>query len=86
MAAKVSQLSSGLIARKGGATPAAPGPVSQQPVSQQSPEPKPKGTAGTIAVTVRLDPERYEKLKMFGVKNRRTNQDILVGALDSYLS
>ncbi len=83
MAGKVSQLSGGLIARKGGATPAAPKTPKAELVDLK---PKPKGTAGTIAVTVRLDPERYEKLKMFGVRQRRTNQDILVAALDAYLS
>jgi hypothetical protein len=46
----------------------------------------PHGTSGTIAVTVRLDPERYETLKIHGVKKRLTNQDILVAALDHYLS
>ncbi len=48
--------------------------------------PTPRGTAGTIAVTVRLDPERYERLKIYGAKGRRTNQDIMVEALDAYLA
>jgi predicted transcriptional regulator len=46
----------------------------------------PKGLAGTIAVTVRLDPERYERLKMHGVRRRQTNQQIIVAALDAYLA
>jgi predicted transcriptional regulator len=46
----------------------------------------PKGIAGTIAVTVRLDPERYERLKMHGVRRRQTNQQIIVAALDAYLA
>jgi predicted DNA-binding protein len=46
----------------------------------------PRGAAGTIAVTVRLDPERYERLKIHGAKTRRTNQDILVEALDAYFA
>jgi predicted transcriptional regulator len=37
-------------------------------------------------VTVRLDPERYERLKIHGAKTRRTNQDILVEALDAYFA
>jgi hypothetical protein len=48
--------------------------------------PPPKGIAGTIAVTVRLDPERYERLKMHGARRRRTNQQIIVAALDAYLA
>ena len=40
----------------------------------------------TIAVTVRLDEARYERLKSYGSKYRVTNQDILVAALDRFLS
>ena len=43
-----------------------------------------RGLQGTIAVTVRLDPIRYERLKVHGVRVRRTNQKILVKALDDY--
>jgi hypothetical protein len=39
----------------------------------------------TIAVTVRLDEIRYERLKRFGGKHRITNQDIIVAALDHFL-
>ncbi|HJS86012.1 MAG TPA: hypothetical protein VJ779_11195 [Acetobacteraceae bacterium] len=44
----------------------------------------PRGLHGTIAVTVRLDPRRYERLKIHGARLRRTNQEILVEALDRY--
>jgi hypothetical protein len=43
-----------------------------------------RGLHGTIAVTVRLDPARYERLKVHGARVRRTNQEILVEALDDY--
>ena len=79
MASKVSQLNDGLIARKGKAAPTAPKPI-------ESDKTKPRGIAGTIAVTVRLDPKRYEDLKLHGVRHRRTNQDILTAALDAYLA
>jgi hypothetical protein len=131
MAAKVSQLSSSLIARKGSAIPSSAsllpeenarqeepactlpkprmatgeqqsgpteqqsGPTEQQsgPTEQQSGPtdekrsgaPIPKGTANTIAVTVRLDEERYRKLKHYGVDHRKTNQQIFVEALDALL-
>jgi predicted transcriptional regulator len=39
----------------------------------------------TIAVTVRLDEARYERLKRFGSQHRITNQDIIVAALDHFL-
>ena len=46
---------------------------------------------GTLAITVRLDPVRYEALKAAAARARagksgpKTNQEILVTALDSYL-
>lgn len=43
-----------------------------------------RGLHGTIAVTVRLDPARYERLKVHGARLRRTNQEIIVQALDNY--
>jgi hypothetical protein len=39
-----------------------------------------------VAVTVRLDPDHYERLKLYGLKRRLTNQQILVRALDLFLS
>ena len=87
------RLDGGLIARKGEAAPAISAPPIDPPASAPAsitPEIRaasavPKGVGGTIAVTVRLDPERYERLKMHGARQRRTNQQILVAALDAYL-
>ncbi len=85
------RLDSGLIARKGEAAPAtaaAPPMVAVAPVVKPAAPAAsaiPKGTSGTIAVTVRLDRERYDQLKMHGVRQRQTNQEILVAALDQYL-
>lgn len=45
----------------------------------------PKGTGNTIAITVRLDPDRYNRLKHYGVDHRMTNQEIMIKALDAYL-
>lgn len=36
----------------------------------------------TIAVTVRLDEHRYERMKGWGSSRRITNQEIIVAALD----
>lgn len=79
---KTALLSSSLIARKGEAAPTAPSLKSA---------PVPHGTTGTLAVTVRLDPKRYEALKAAAARARsaksgpKTNQEILVAALDAYL-
>ena len=93
MSKEVPRLGSGLIVRKGEAAPATASPpisiaAPVQPVSPSmtSRVPPPKGIAGTIAVTVRLDPERYERLKIHGARRRRTNQQIIVAALDAYLA
>lgn len=41
----------------------------------------------TIAVTVRLDERRYERMKTWGTTGRRvTNQEIIVAALDRFFS
>ncbi len=51
------------------------------------PEPeRPRQGEKLIAVTVRLDRGRYEKLKLLGVKRRQSNQQILVRALDMLLA
>ena len=41
--------------------------------------------AKPVAVTVKLDEARYQKLKMLGLTTRRSSQDIIVQALDAYL-
>lgn len=38
------------------------------------------------AVTVRLNKAQYKKLKLYGVEHGETNQDIIVAALEFYLS
>jgi hypothetical protein len=39
-----------------------------------------------IAVTLRLDEGRYQRLKLYGLKRRLTNQQVLVQALDQVLA
>ena len=79
------------MAKKGEAAPAV---ESLEPVSSASLAPEPASppvlppsakVRPTIAVTVRLDEVRYERLKSYGSKHRVTNQDILVAALDRFL-
>jgi hypothetical protein len=50
----------------------------------QEPTPAPE-KADLIAVTVRLEPGLYERLKLHGVRKRRSNQAILVDALVAHL-
>jgi hypothetical protein len=79
---KAASLEADLIARKGEAAPAqTPAPMTTLGSST------PHGTRDTIALTVRLDPERYRRLVAYaaGFVPRKTHQDILVEALDAYL-
>ena len=76
---EITSLSSNLIVRKGEAEPA----TANSAYADQTGALVIK-KRGTIAVTLRLDPERYEKLKTHGAYNRLTNQDIFVSALDLY--
>jgi hypothetical protein len=70
---KTTPLDGGLIARKGQAAPAA--------------APTATATKDTIAVTVRLEPELYLRLKSYGVsfRPRKTNQEIIVELLKEHL-
>ena len=44
-----------------------------------------KALGGTVAVTVRLDLDTYERLKFHGVRTRQTNQDMLYNQIRSML-
>jgi len=78
-------LDAALLARKGEAAPAG---TAAHTESHAGDTPMPQGTRGTIAVTVRLDPERYQRLVQYGARfvPRRTNQEILTAALEAYLA
>jgi hypothetical protein len=79
---KTAPLSSDLLVRKGEATPAT---TNEPPTARDIMSP-PTGIK-TIALTVKLDPERYHKLIAYGSRftPRRSNQQIIVAALDAYL-
>jgi hypothetical protein len=79
---KAASLAPDLIARRGEAAPAQP----PAPTTTSAPR-VPHGTKDTIALTVRLDSERYRRLVAYaaGFVPRKTHQDILVEALDAYL-
>jgi hypothetical protein len=67
--------------------PSPPTPVRAVPATAPAAPPLPPSSRvkPTIAVTVRLDEARYERLKRFGSQHRITNQDIIVAALDHFL-
>lgn len=74
-----------LRARPGTAVPASTPAPGRAPAQDAALPPGPKET---IAVTVRLDAERYRQLVSYGARfvPRRTNQDILIAALDAFLA
>lgn len=82
---KAAHLDAALLARKGEAAPAS---TPAQTIAHTTDTPIPKGATGTTAVTVRLDPDRYRRLVSYGARfvPRRTNQEILIAAIDEYLT
>ncbi len=78
-----------VIPKKGQAVPAlrsieasATPPADRNAASDSFPLPRSSRVKATIAVTVRLDEARYERLKGISLSQRITNQDIIVAALD----
>ena len=82
---RAAHLNAELLVRKGEAKPTPSGSEANAP--QDAAPPLPKGGKNSIALTVRLDLERYQRLVAYGARfaPRRSNQDILVAALDAYL-
>ena len=74
--AKAASLTSGFIATKGKAAPSAEIPIKMTK----------EDMGERTAVTVRLTNADYRRLKLHGVEHRLSNQDIIVAALDAYLS
>jgi len=49
------------------------------------PTPAPTSSSAQIALTLKVSPEIYERLKLFGARRRMSNQAILSAALAAYL-
>ncbi len=70
--------------------PPAPAPPTRPAAAAavQAPDPVPgrlsSRVQATIAVTVRLDERRYERMKTWGLSRRVTNQEVIVAALDRF--
>lgn len=74
--AKAASLTSGFIATKGTAAPSAETPIKMGK----------EDMGERTAVTVRLTNADYRRLKLHGLEHRQSNQDIIVIALNAYLS
>ena len=80
------------VAKKGEAAPAVQSieqsatPAARTVISDPFPPLRAPRVKATIAVTVRLYEERYERLKGFSSSRRITNQDIIVAALDRFFA
>lgn len=79
---KAGELSGDLLkpARKGEAAPV--GAAARQP--EQQPE-QPSSEEPVVKLSVKLPETLYNRLKRFGISPRRTNQEIMVAALEEYL-
>lgn len=78
--AKTASLTSGLVAKKGQASPA----ITHEE-APSAPVTKIPSTDYYKALTVKLDRKRYESLKTVGLKLDKRSQEIFVEALDHYL-
>jgi hypothetical protein len=81
--AKTASLTSGLVAKKGQAAPAAL--QGQQATGLQDKEIE-TTTNYYKALTVKLDRDRYSQLKNLGLKLDKKSQEIFVEALDHYMT
>jgi hypothetical protein len=86
-----SPLTMPIIPKKGEATPAITSfeePIASPPhISPESAAPPARLSSRvqpTIAVTVRLDEVRYERMKTWGTTRRVSNQEVIVAALDRF--
>ena len=65
-----------------------PAPTPNSAPTHHAPDPGPgrltSRVQATIAVTVRLDERRYERMKTWGLARRVTNQEFIVAALDRF--
>jgi hypothetical protein len=77
------KLSGALLAQKEAAVRTA----TQRDGERQSAPEKSEGQGSKpIALTLKVDQVRYEALKVLGARTRRSNQEILLAALDAYLT
>jgi hypothetical protein len=75
------KLSGALLAQKG-----ATGPLVHRDDEARQSTPLPGGEGSKpIALTLKVDQARYEALRALGARTRRSNQEILLAALDAYL-
>jgi hypothetical protein len=79
---KTASLGAGLIATKGKAAPSAE--IQRSSTEQTSAQTK--AAEKRIAITVKLLEGPYQRMKIYGASNRKTNQDMLEEALEEYLS
>lgn len=64
---------------------ASPSRLKKVPSKAVAAKKKTVAAADRIPITVKLDPEQFERMKIFGIRQRRTTQDIMVEALEALL-
>lgn len=84
---KAASLTPSIIAKKGTAAPsvATPDVDGATKTAEQTPSEN-KSANKRIAITVKVLESPYLRMKTYGAANRKSNQDILEDALESYLN
>ena len=63
----------------------APEPAADAPAMEETGLPPTMDKMGRVRLSVRLDPDRYLRVKMASARTRWSAQDIVIAALDKYL-
>ena len=79
MSKQRASLTGSIFQKKGEAAPAAVAPVPAPKVTDAMPEPI--ASTKRMALTVKLDPQTYDRLKLLAFKSRQSHQDLLERAV-----
>ena len=88
MATKPAKLSSSLVAKKGEASPTIEAPQTSTSIPSVNVQPvfaKENISVKKTALTVKLDKDRFTRLKLAGANASMSSQEIFVAALDAWL-
>ena len=74
-------LTGAIFQKKGEAAPAAVTPVAPTVKAAPVAMPEPIASAKRMALTVKLDPQTYDRLKLLAFRSRHSHQDLLERAV-----
>lgn len=82
---KAASLTGGMV-RKGDAAPSRAAPAPAKPARAAAAQPLGGASSYHKALTLKLDRQRYEGLKLLGLREDKSSQELLTEALDTLLA